>query len=739
LFLAKENPSQQDSLIDGTKKSTDQILTGSSLEAKSLFKSPYFSKSYDYPYNPDPLVRGNTYSIYEEMRQDEQIKVTLSLKKDFAIGTGWQIECKNKIVKEFIENSLKNINESMAMDTTFEDILRDMLSSYDYGFSLSEPVWEIRDFNGKPMYWYKTIKTRPPHGFLIYPDKFGNIEKIQQNTDIGTLDFDPRIFLHHVYQQEFGNPFGQSDLFSAHPSWKAKKFVSRFMNIYLERFASPTVVGKYKAGLTPQEISRFHSMLETVQQNTAITIPAETAIDFIQSARDGTDAYIKSLDYFNLQIQRSVLVPDLLGIGGSKTEGGSYALGEKHFDIFIATVEKDRKSLSRKLTMKIVRPLVMANFGDIPCEFKFLPFTDDKIGEFLKIWIQAVNGKAFKPNPDEINYFRKTTGFPEGPVVDVEFPKPFFQEGSVPPNKKQNEEMSNGKKENEENTETKENSLKNNGVLLFREMTTYESKTDFKELKRILDSSENSVSPRLEKSGIDIINDFVDQVREKGVIRRGAVESLSSITPHFQGPMKSVFKSYFRDLFNLSARQAREEFFRGSRNLASEDFLPEEIMNLFDQESFKIVGDYSAEITKRGRNIILQGIKDGLSESEIVRLAKDSMKEVSEKWLSTVVRTKTTEVMNDARKSYWENDEIASQIVEAYQFSAIIDNRTSEVCSSLDGKIFERGEFIDRITPPLHFNCRSLLVPITRYEQYEKDKAPSLESLKKIGGNLIVA
>jgi SPP1 gp7 family putative phage head morphogenesis protein len=767
---------QQEEQPKQEKQDPAALLTGSPLKSATLFKSPYFRPSYIYPYNPDPLVQGNSYSIYEEMRQDEQIKVTLSLKKDFAVGTGWQIDCEDEKVKEFITNSLTNINETMPMDTDFDDILRDMLSSYDFGFSLSEPVYELRDFPEGKLYWYKTIKTRPPHGFLIHIDDYGNVEKIEQHSDKGPQDFNPKIFLHHVYQQEFGNPFGQSDLYSAHPAWKAKKFIARFMNMYLERYASPTTVGKYKQGMTPAEIGRFHAMLETIQQNTVLTIPPDTIVDFIQAARDASDAYIKSLEYFNLQICRSILIPDLLGVGGAQTSGGSYSLGEKHFRIFMGTVQKDRNSLARKFTLKIIRPLVRANFGDIPCDFKFIPFTDDNMAEYLKIWISAVNGKTFKPNPEEINYLRRSTGFPEGAVIEPEPPPQFDKDGNPMPGKpgqkpgekpgagadKRSQDAQDGAKgkpgekpqddqelpDNDPKNarRARENALIQGGVLIFRQLTSYETKVDFVAVKRVLEASERDVTPKLERAGQDIISDFLDQVRDKGVIRRGSIQALESIQARFLKPMNSIFKSHFRGLFNEGVNQARRELFRDdSRRFAAQDLLPEELLDLLEQESFKIVGDYVAQVTKKGKNIIVQGIKDGVSEQELTRQVRELMTDESESWIATVVRTKTTEVMNDARKAYWENDPIASQLVEAYQYSAIIDERTSEVCSELDGQIFDRGDFIDRLTPPLHFNCRSVLVPVTRYENYKDDedyvpagKEPSLDSLREKGGNLIV-
>jgi uncharacterized protein with gpF-like domain len=49
-----------------------------------------------------------------------------------------------------------------------------------------------------------------------------------------------------------------------------------------------------------------------------------------------------------------------------------------------------------------------------------------------------------------------------------------------------------------------------------------------------------------------------------------------------------------------------------------------------------------------------------------------------------------------------------------------LDDRTSEICSELDGKIFREAD-IDKYNPPLHYNCRSVIVPVFP-EEIEDDE-----------------
>ena len=121
---------------------------------------------------------------------------------------------------------------------------------------------------------------------------------------------------------------------------------------------------------------------------------------------------------------------------------------------------------------------------------------------------------------------------------------------------------------------------------------------------------------------------------------------------------------------------------------------------------------------------LIKAIKDGLPLSEVQGILDSEGIALSETSLERYARTKFTEVMNRGRLEFFES----SGVVAAYQYSAIIDDVTTELCDSLHGKIFAAGT---QPIPPLHFNCRSLLVPITKYEQWEADKKVGNQSIDK--------
>ncbi len=699
-------------------------------DPESAYLSSYFEDSYDFPYNPDPLASSNSYKIYDEMKHDDQVKAAISFKKDLIVSSGWQIKCEDPEISKEIENNLRQ-----DLRISFEDSLRDILSAFEYGFSLTEILW-MRDDQGHVK--VKDFKTRPPHTFEFHINEKGDVEKILQNTSSKAIDFKPDYFLHHVYQPEFGNPFGQSDLRAAHQAWKAKKFFFRFWAIYVERFAAPTVIGQYPDSFDSSKVSRLQTIINTIQNSTALLVPEGTKIDFQSAEKDSSGIYENGITLLNTMIARAILMPDLMGLSGNQTNSGSRALGDTQFQLFMGLVKKEQESLSRRITAKIVRPMVQANWGDYPAEFQFKPYSKDDALEALKLWADVTKSRVWKTSEEEIKHFLEAIKFPEPTSIEVSEPLPPLPADGSSPNGKRPPDDNKPQPENDKDDDN--DPPQRYSERMFREKTKYESMLNFAEIQKVLDKADDKAFTKFKSSAKVIYLDYIDQIRERNLLSKFKPELINELKIRFQKPMNQEIKVFMRDLFTESYNRAQKEIFpKVEKKFAmSEELLPDEFLEIIDAEAFKLVGDYSVNITNKMRNTTVQGIKNGVNERELLSQLKELGERETEKWLKTVIRTKSTEMFNRGRKSFWDTDEFAKQIIDAYQFSAILDDRTSDVCRFLDGKVYDKGEFISNIVPPLHFNCRSLLVPITKFEEYEADKAPTLDSLKEKGGNLIV-
>ena len=80
--------------------------------------------------------------------------------------------------------------------------------------------------------------------------------------------------------------------------------------------------------------------------------------------------------------------------------------------------------------------------------------------------------------------------------------------------------------------------------------------------------------------------------------------------------------------------------------------------------------------------------------------------------IRAIVRTQQTNTYNKGRLVQARDPELEG-LVQGMQYSAIIDQVTTEVCTFLDEKIFRIDDVdLNRLTPPNHVNCRSVLIPV---------------------------
>jgi len=128
-----------------------------------------------------------------------------------------------------------------------------------------------------------------------------------------------------------------------------------------------------------------------------------------------------------------------------------------------------------------------------------------------------------------------------------------------------------------------------------------------------------------------------------------------------------------------------------------------------------------ADNLERGRAAnIEQAIRLGMVQGETidqivkrVRGSKaanytDGVFQGSRQSATTLVRTAVNHVSNHAAQETWKAN---SDVIKGWQFVATLDSRTTTICASKDRKVYEVGK---GPIPPLHPNCRSITVAVTK-------------------------
>lgn len=697
----------------------------------TLFRSPLVADSYRNPYPIDDLwQKTGDFSVYNKMCNDDQVSVCLRLKKDLVLGEGGHFVAEDEGQEEIV----KDLNEAFFEDYEgdFASDLEEMLTSYEFGFSVTEKIFKQRD-GGK--LGLKFLRTRHPDSWRFYQNARGTVIKYEQVTSEGNLDVIPKSIVHMINDPRFQNPYGNSDLRAAYNAYVAKTEVVKFLAIFLEKAASPVPVGRFDKNAPQAAVDKLFEILKRFQTKTAIVIPKDIEVEFLEAKNTG-EAYVKAIHLFNMFIGRSLFIPDLVGFTGGETGGGAYALGKEQMNLFFMHIYRRRAALENIINKEFVRPQVQYNFGLIPNypKFKFKPLDDMKAVELAKIWLDAVKSKTWQANDEEINHFRKLVKFPEGEVERPEPPPSPFggglgapegeddetSEGPPKGNKDAEKSVSGDDEDGEKGTSEELEPSKSNFAKAYKfPEGDYHKKVNFKAIETKLNDYDQSVVSDVRPVVAKMLRDLMDQIERKKILSTQNVERIDTLELKYKKELKQILKGSFAGIYKDAQSQAAGEILKS--DFAKKAVSNQKFLDVIEAETFNFVGDYEYGILKRVRTELIAAIKDGKSLAVVEDVLDRDLKKMSQVQIERFARTKHTEVLNTARVEFFQD----SGVVAGYQYSAILDDVTTDICGALNGKKFTAG---DEPIPPLHFNCRSLLIPITKYEEFKPTESIRGES-----------
>lgn len=139
-------------------------------------------------------------------------------------------------------------------------------------------------------------------------------------------------------------------------------------------------------------------------------------------------------------------------------------------------------------------------------------------------------------------------------------------------------------------------------------------------------------------------------------------------------------------------------------------FTPEDAVK-FASERSALLGNWPREFDASVRQIITQAVADGWPTRKTVEALREVFTDFSTSRLETIARTETTAAFNAGRMAHFER---LGDWIPGYQWISVLDARTTKICFTRNGRILLQGN--TEGSPPAHYNCRSILSPITALE-----------------------
>lgn len=123
--------------------------------------------------------------------------------------------------------------------------------------------------------------------------------------------------------------------------------------------------------------------------------------------------------------------------------------------------------------------------------------------------------------------------------------------------------------------------------------------------------------------------------------------------------------------------------------------------------SERIWGEHRPKLIQALNTDFTQSIIRGEDPKKIIKKIVDDFG-VAKSRASNLIQTETAFFASESSK-----DSFKEIGIEKYQIVATLDNRTSDICQSMDGKVFPMSAYEVSVTaPPFHNRCRTTFVPI---------------------------
>jgi SPP1 gp7 family putative phage head morphogenesis protein len=231
----------------------------------------------------------------------------------------------------------------------------------------------------------------------------------------------------------------------------------------------------------------------------------------------------------------------------------------------------------------------------------------------------------------------------------------------------------------------------------------------------------------------DYLKNLISEISSKKPTKQNSNKRREILGKFLESFMLRVFAGGIQH-GSEEAEKARKYFrkkFAEVETTPIEPVVPEDAVKWYSAYAIYLAGVLDQAVLDKARDIIGKSIEEGLHWKDIVKQLQNSedFKNFTDHRLKTIAGTETTKAYNKGRLEQFKAD---PDFVQAVQYSAVLDKRTTQICKRLNGKIMDiNNPLVNVYLPPNHFNCRSIIVPVTSLDSWTESDFKGVERPKE--------
>lgn len=294
---------------------------------------------------------GKGIQLYRDIERDAEAWAVLDKRKRAVIARPWNVEAatgdaRDKAAADLVAEQLRRM--------PFDRICYELLDAVLMGYSVGEAMWAIEPDQVRPV----DVISRGQERFRFDKERRLRLITLQSPSEGELLE--ERKFIVHRCGGRDANPYGLG--LGTRLFWPClfKRQDVSFWLTFLDKFGSPTGLGKYPSGATETEQETLLTALASIRQNSAVVIPAGMEAELLEAARSGSsDAYERMARYMDQQISLIVLGETMTTNAASTGLGSNQA--DVHNDVRIELAMADADLLADTLQATLCQWIVDFN------------------------------------------------------------------------------------------------------------------------------------------------------------------------------------------------------------------------------------------------------------------------------------------------------------------------------------------------------------------------------------------
>lgn len=660
-------------------------------------------------------------------RTDGTVKALLNALKSPMLSTKWDVISPDKTplgeeIRAHCDDAIFNMR-----GRTWLDFLREAASYLDFGYAAFEIIWGYRNGRLTVVDLQPRIQ-RSIHNWQISGGKRGITQFIRtdESKKADNVEIPIEKLLVFTNDKEGDDITGQSVL---RPAWKhfyAKDKLYRIGLISSERYGVgvPTIYLPESAG--DAEKNAAQEMLKNFRANELSRMVFPNGWVFkIESLSGNAQSQIieNQIDHHDRMILRSALMGF---IGLTNGDGGSFALSKDQSSFALQKVEDHAMYIAEQITKQVLHKIVYNAFPEhferlkqerILPSMSFAPLGNTDFKELSEVIKTLNESGAIHMDSQFKQFVHDSFKFPQIPdaIIDEmekqekedlkkakEARKNPQPEPQMPePEENPEEEPEEPEDDDNEVEEKKMHALAQKKKLEFwRELTALEDKKSYV----FLNQNFNNLEAAFEDALVNVVTNSMDRLKKRfpRLLKSGQLAAIAETSFVNHNELKSALKQSITEAYNIGKQSAADQM--GVKRGTT----PTQDTQAINFDASELATQFQNEVERTAKETAKQSILNNVAPEAALAAIVIATSDKASQMVTNLTGITIGENINRGRRTVFTQN-IAD--ISGYLRSEILDDRTCNMCLSLDQRIVKPDDPMSQLNS-VHNNCRGVWIPI---------------------------